>query len=293
MRGPRLPAIMTLVTVLALSAHVVSLSSLAGFDARTTNPANTFTHALFFGPYPPTNLTPTHPSPTSGEVDLSWTASSSADVTGYTVQRATSPSGPFAAVTTLAGSATSYNDTGTAYNTQYYYQVVARAGSRSAATATAMALSLAPTSGTDTTGSGTVTLSGSDLGAVAVADVTTYSNAGRWGSSGTQYLQFGFTPTPASGAAISSVRVTVVYAVAKPKSVQQVQLLVSPDGGSSWTTYDLTIPSTTADFQASVDISSLIKTQTALRNLLVRFVVVNQSTGTGQGTENLIHVDVN
>lgn len=70
----------------------------------------------------PTNL---HVTGTGdNRISLSWTASTDGRTTGYVVRRATSSSGPWVEVTTVAG--TSYSDTGLHNGTRYYHTVVAR-----------------------------------------------------------------------------------------------------------------------------------------------------------------------
>ena len=62
------------------------------------------------------------------QVAVSWTATSSAFATGYTIQRGTSATGPFSTVGTVVGLNTvTFTDTsGTlALSTNYYYVVVA------------------------------------------------------------------------------------------------------------------------------------------------------------------------
>jgi fibronectin type 3 domain-containing protein len=62
------------------------------------------------------------------QVNVSWTATTSAFATGYTIQRGTAAGGPFATVGTVSGVSTvTFTDTtGTlALSTPYYYVVVA------------------------------------------------------------------------------------------------------------------------------------------------------------------------
>ena len=72
-------------------------------------------------PAPPTNVTGSSPF---GEPVISWTASTSSNVVGYNVYRATSPSGPFTFVgTTASTSFTDSNAPGACGGTNYYYLV--------------------------------------------------------------------------------------------------------------------------------------------------------------------------
>jgi mannan endo-1,4-beta-mannosidase len=74
-----------------------------------------------------TTVVPTMPNVTAtagdGTVALSWSAQS--NVTSYAISRSQSQNSGFAAVTTLAGSATAYTDSGLANGTAYYYHVTA------------------------------------------------------------------------------------------------------------------------------------------------------------------------
>lgn len=58
------------------------------------------------------------------QVTLEWTASTSTGVTGYSVSRGTSPSGPFTVLTPTPIAGTTFTDTATVGQT-YTYQVVA------------------------------------------------------------------------------------------------------------------------------------------------------------------------
>src|SRR5207245_2144072 len=70
-------------------------------------------------PAAPSNLTATAAS--TSEIDLAWTNNAS-NATSVKIER--SPDGTtFTQITTVSGSATSYNDTGLSANTKYYYRV--------------------------------------------------------------------------------------------------------------------------------------------------------------------------
>lgn len=58
---------------------------------------------------------------TTRPVLLSWTASTTATVTGYNVFRATSSAGPFTQLNTVSITGTSYTDAGTIGQTYTYY----------------------------------------------------------------------------------------------------------------------------------------------------------------------------
>jgi hypothetical protein len=104
------------------------------------------------------------------------------------------------------------------------------------------------------------------------------------------------SPTVASGGTISSVKATLTY---KPStnatSGTGFWLLVSGDGGGSWTFYPLTaalLSSTTVT--SSVDISATINTVSKVQNMRLRFYIESVPGGTGFKTiHDFVHVDVN
>ncbi len=61
-------------------------------------------------------------------VNLSWTASTSQDVTGYNVYRGTNSGGPYSEITTSPVSETSYTDSDVAAGATYYYVATAVSG---------------------------------------------------------------------------------------------------------------------------------------------------------------------
>jgi photosystem II stability/assembly factor-like uncharacterized protein len=126
--------------------------------------------------------------------------------------------------------------------------------------------------------------------AAGLAEVT--SDAGvDWVPPTTQYLAFSFSPTFASGAAVSSCNVTFEYkAGATPSNTTQTYLLVMPGNATSWSIFDLPDP-TTSYQTVTTDLSSLISSQAALSGVQIRFVIA-QSNGFATTTE-LVHVDVN
>jgi photosystem II stability/assembly factor-like uncharacterized protein len=136
-------------------------------------------------------LTPAYPTTCTdaqGTVTISWTAVPGS--TGITVQRATTPAGPYSTIATLAGTATTYTDTTAAYNISYYYEVYSGTPTWMPAADVDMALSLDPTAGTDDTiGTGGTLFTQASLIAMQTAGGTTYTTTTNWGA----------TPTLAGG----------------------------------------------------------------------------------------------
>jgi photosystem II stability/assembly factor-like uncharacterized protein len=169
-------------------------------------------------------LTPAYPTTctdTQGNVTISWTAVPGS--TGITVERATSPTGTYSTIATLAGTATSYTDTTATYNTQYYYEVYSGTPTWMPAADVDMALSLDPMGGTDDTGTA-ATFSATSLAAFAVAgDSKTYTGTTNWGATAT--LLGGQTPDW-MGCANSSQCWAYSY---------QGHIWASTNGGETWT----------------------------------------------------------
>jgi hypothetical protein len=117
-------------------ATYIDSSAYSNNASATTLPPN---------PPAPTNLVAT---PVSGsEVDLTWTDNATNE-TSYTVQRApdnNGVAGAYATIATLGANATSYNNTGLAANTTYWYRVrVTNAGGSSPFTVTNATTLIAP-----------------------------------------------------------------------------------------------------------------------------------------------------
>jgi photosystem II stability/assembly factor-like uncharacterized protein len=176
-------------------------------------------------------LTPAYPTTCTdiqGTVTISWTAVTGS--TGITVQRATTPAGPYSTIATLAGSAITYSDSTAAYNTQYYYEVFSGAVGWASAADLDMALSLPPTGGTDdtigtggTVFTGPYTQTGTNLYAMATAGGATYTTTTNWGAAAT--LLGGQSPDW-MGCANTSQCWTYTY---------QGYIWASTNGGASWT----------------------------------------------------------
>lgn len=108
-----------LVTALVLAAAlVVAAAAYASFTRSASATQSVSTNTL----QPPTAVVATLTSTKCSkpqQVTVTWTASASAFVTGYTVQRNGTT------IATLAATATSYVDNAPAHTTQYTYSVVA------------------------------------------------------------------------------------------------------------------------------------------------------------------------
>jgi photosystem II stability/assembly factor-like uncharacterized protein len=229
--GRRLRRWQVMTLCLAVSVAVLSLlgwGTLASWQGVTDNP-NLVTAAAAAG----VTVTSVHCSgtatpysacsDTSGDVMLSWPAVSGS--TGITVERATSPTGTYSTIATLAGTATSYTDTTAAYNTQYYYEVYSGAGGWVPAADIDMALSLPPTAGIDdTAGTEGTAFTAADLTAMSTATGSTYTTAHDWG--GTAAEQLGGDDAEA----VSCPSTTQCWAVSS-----EGDIWVTSDGGESWT----------------------------------------------------------
>ncbi|MGO8687739.1 MAG: YCF48-related protein [Candidatus Dormibacteria bacterium] len=123
-------------------------------------------------------------SDTSGNVILSWSAVTGSS--GITVERATTPTGTYSPIASLAGTATGYTDTTATHNAQYYYEVFSGTPNWVPPADLDMALSLAPSAGTDDTiGTGGTNFSAANLTAMAAAGGTTYTTTTNWGATAT------------------------------------------------------------------------------------------------------------
>jgi photosystem II stability/assembly factor-like uncharacterized protein len=167
-----------------------------------------------------------------GTVTLSWTAVPGS--TGITVQRATTPTGTYSTIATLAGTATTYTDTTAAYNTQYYYEVFSGAAGWVSAADVDMALSLLPTGGTDdTAATGGTAFTAANLTAMSVAGGTTYTTTTNWGAS--------------PGSVVGGQQVNGVSCVGASQcwvATQNGDIWMSTNGGYGWT--EQTVPGTAA-----------------------------------------------
>src|SRR5262249_12727234 len=101
-----------LFAVVALVAGGLALTvgvTYAAFSQTTSNPGNGFSADTLA---PATQISSVHTSVTGGMVTLSWTASASAYVTGYRIDRATSPNGTYSTIATMATGTTGVTEYG-------------------------------------------------------------------------------------------------------------------------------------------------------------------------------------
>ena len=84
----------------------------------------------------------TCPGKKTGDVLVSWPASTTAGVTGYTVTRSTNGAAPVV-IATVAATATSYDDTAVTGNTTYVYAVASTVQAWTSSTTAAPAVTTA------------------------------------------------------------------------------------------------------------------------------------------------------
>jgi hypothetical protein len=148
-------------------------------------------------------------------------------------------------------------------------------------------------------------LAAADLTQLSNPDGTTYTDQAAWPATGlgtsctagtNPGLLLQTTPTLPSGyTTISNVVATVVYgANATPGTGAGFQLLVSANGGTSWTPYPLTNPGTGgASVTTSVTITSTVATTADLQNMQLCFQGTSGSGPSLTTSIDLVHVDVN
>lgn len=149
------------------------------------------------------------------------------------------------------------------------------------------------------------TLGSSDLTNLSMPDGVLYSEKGAWPSAGlgtsctagsTPGLLLSASPTlPLGYSTISRAVATVVYqANSTPGTGAAFQLLVSSNGGSTWTPYSLSSPGTGGSpATTSVTITNTIGTVSALQNMRLCFEGTSGSGPALTTSVDLVHVDVN
>ncbi len=102
---------------------------------------------------------------TTTATTLTWTDNATNE-TGYKIQRATTPTGPYTDIVSLTANTTTYTNTGLSLGTTYYYRVRASSSFGDSSPATGNVTTLGYTI------SGTILVSGSGLAGVTVSDGT-------------------------------------------------------------------------------------------------------------------------
>jgi hypothetical protein len=144
-RGHHSLAVGLLVLALAL---VGAPAAMALFTASVHGGSMTVTSATLAAPTGVKAVQLTCKSNKTPEVKVEWSASST-EGAGYTVERATSSSGPYTEVAGVAASKLSYTDTSASlgYSTTYYYRVSATLHTWSTASSAASVKTLSKTCG--------------------------------------------------------------------------------------------------------------------------------------------------
>jgi hypothetical protein len=121
MRAPKLLLLLAIAAA-ALGSATIAAAQFAS-SASASMSVSTATLA------PPSGVTASQINCTNNQppqIRISWTASSSAFTTGYTIERATTSGGPYTTIGTVSSATTSYTDPSTTllYSTTYYYLAV-------------------------------------------------------------------------------------------------------------------------------------------------------------------------
>jgi len=130
-----------------------------------------------------------------------------------------------------------------------------------------------------------------NTGTNGVVLVTTNGGATWFSPAATQYVQWTFSPTVASGAPVTSAVVTLVDdASATPSAATKTYVEVSANAGSTWTPILIANPTTTLATQ-TVSVLSVINSSTTASGLELRYVVAGGNAF--KSTFDLVHVDIN
>lgn len=240
-----------LVCALVLLAAIAAPTAIAAFlDSATVSHTITTATVSATGA-----VASTHPSPTAGTVNASWTVTPTTTATNVQVLRATNPSGPFSVIATLAANATSHSDTTAAYNTQYYYATRVNAGTWFSDSSVAQAFSLPIASGTDKTASTTGTaFTAGNITSLSVSDANRFTPAAAWNPLGS---------VPAGGwlLGLDYVDATHAWAVGSGGVILfwNGTLWTSQTSGVTNTLYDIAFPSATVGWTVGTA-GTLLKT---------------------------------
>jgi fibronectin type 3 domain-containing protein len=252
---------------------------------------------------------PTSPAATGGtsQIALTWNASTGAAT--YNVLRATSANGSYTTVAS-ALTGTSYNDTGLASGTTYYYVITATDGSGSSANSTqvnAITAPASPSGVTATAGNGQVALSWTaSTGATGYNVLRATSANGSYttvasGVAGTSYTDTGLAngttyyyavaASNGSGSSSNSTQVNAITTPAAPTGLAatpdnaQVSLLWNSSTGAA--TYNILRSTTSGSGYATVasGLTGTSYTDTGLTNGTTYYYVVT-ATNTGGTSAN-------
>jgi photosystem II stability/assembly factor-like uncharacterized protein len=134
-------------------------------------------------------------------------------------------------------------------------------------------------------GSATSCLAIGNGGTIAVG------SGGNWVDPSAQYALWTFSPTVAAGTPVTSAIVTLVDSGnPAPTGATTTALMVSPNGGATWTSFSVA-NATPALAVQRVGITSVINGASAVSGLELRYVVTNSNGFTS--TFDLVHVDIN
>jgi photosystem II stability/assembly factor-like uncharacterized protein len=128
-------------------------------------------------------------------------------------------------------------------------------------------------------------------GANGVVLVTTNGGATWLSPVSNQYVQWTFTSVVANGAPVTSAVLTLVDdASATPSAATKTYVLVSANGGSTWTPLSIANP-TAALATQTLSLASVINSGAAVSGLELRYVVTGSNAY--KSTFDLVHVDIN
>ena len=115
---------LALAVAIALVALPVAVATASGWSSTTTGGPLAVTSGVLAAPTGPDAAVGTCVKRSSVDVIVTWTPSVSSFADGYAILRATAKAGPYTSVGTApGGTADSFDDTTTAFNTKYFYEV--------------------------------------------------------------------------------------------------------------------------------------------------------------------------
>jgi len=224
------------VTPTALQLDAVRADTNAVFDSATISRS---TQAA--PPAPPTGLTATPVG--SSEIDLAWTASATAGVTGYRIRRGGN------VVATVGAAATSFHDTGLAPATTYDYSVTAVGADGTESTAATTSAK------TGAGGGGTVTLTPTDDASINQATPVNAGAGTRLTADNSPVVDFLVKFTiPSSCSTVTSAKLTLTVGSGTDNgSIRGGDVFAAPDTGWS----EKTVTWDTAPAKSGAAVASL------------------------------------